>query len=177
MCFGGHGYIREWGMEQYVRDTRIAQIYEGTNGIQANDLMGRKVVKNNGVFVASFVAEMREAAGRLQGQDALKASFLKAVDTLESLTQAVIARSAGAPDEVNAAAVDYLQAFGLVTYAYMFVLMAAEAAPKQDQDSFYANKLALANFYFQRVLPELDSRARAVEAGAQPIMQFAETYF
>ena len=177
MCFGGHGYIREWGMEQYVRDTRIAQIYEGTNGIQANDLMGRKVVKNNGVFVASFVAEMREAAGRLQGQDALKASFLKAVDTLEQLTKTVIAKSAGAPDEINAAAVDYLQAFGLVTYAYMFVLMVAEAAPKKDEDSFYANKLALADFYFTRILPELDGRARAVEAGAQPIMQFAENYF
>ncbi|MES2917552.1 MAG: acyl-CoA dehydrogenase C-terminal domain-containing protein [Pseudomonadota bacterium] len=177
MCFGGHGYIREWGMEQYVRDTRIAQIYEGTNGIQANDLMGRKVVKNNAAYVATYVAEMREAASRLQGQEALKADFLKAVDTLEKLTQAVIARAAGAPDEINAAAVDYLQAFGLVTYAYMFVLMAAEAGPKRDEDSFYANKLALADFYFARLLPELEGRARSVEAGARSIMQFAEGYF
>jgi alkylation response protein AidB-like acyl-CoA dehydrogenase len=178
MVFGGHGYIREWGMEQYVRDTRIAQIYEGTNGIQAQDLMGRKVVKNNGAYVDTYIAEMRAAAERLQAPAlaGLKAAFTQSIDTLEQLTRAVIERAANRPDEINAAAVDYLQAFGLVTFTYMFALMATAAEPRKE-DEFYAGKLALAEFYVARILPELDSRARAVEAGAEPIMQFAESYF
>jgi alkylation response protein AidB-like acyl-CoA dehydrogenase len=179
MVFGGHGYIREWGMEQLVRDTRIAQIYEGTNGIQAQDLMGRKVVKNNGAFVNTYVAEMRAAAARLQAPAlaGLKQAFTAAIDCLEKLTRTVIERSASNPDEINAAAVDYLQAFGLVTYAYMWALMAEVAEPRRNDDAFYAHKLALADFYVARMLPELESRARVVEAGAGPLMGFPESYF
>jgi alkylation response protein AidB-like acyl-CoA dehydrogenase len=178
MVFGGHGYIREWGMEQLVRDTRIAQIYEGTNGIQANDLMGRKVVKNNAAFVRPYLAEMCEAAARLAAPSlaGLKQAFMAAIDRLERLTQSVIERNAQSPDEINAAAVDYLQAFGLVTHTYMWALMAAAAEPKQA-DAFYADKLALADFYVTRVLPELEGRARAVEAGAAPLMRFGADYF
>jgi alkylation response protein AidB-like acyl-CoA dehydrogenase len=176
--FGGHGFIREWGMEQLVRDVRIAQIYEGANGIQAQDLMGRKVVKNNGAFVSTYISEMREAAAALQAPalKKLQTAFVAAIDRLEGLTRSVIERAAKNPDEINAAAVDYLHAFGLVSYAYMWALMAAAAEPKKE-DEFYADKLALADFYVARVLPEMEGRARAVEAGADTLMQFSETFF
>lgn len=176
--FGGHGYIREWGMEQLVRDVRIAQIYEGTNGIQANDLMGRKVVKNKGVFVASFVAEMRETAARLAPELAtLKKALVASIDRLEGLTQTVIERAASNPDEVNAAAVDYLHVFGFTTYAYMWALMAEAALPRKAEDVFYADKLALADFFAVRILPTQEGHARAVEAGASGMMGFADSYF
>ncbi|MDI1302217.1 MAG: acyl-CoA dehydrogenase C-terminal domain-containing protein [bacterium] len=177
--FGGHGFIREWGMEQLVRDVRIAQIYEGANGIQAQDLMGRKVVKNKGVFVASFVAEMREQAARLNAPElaTLKAAFVAAIDRLEGLTRTVIEASAKNPDEINAAAVDYLHVFGFTAYAYMWALMAEAALPKKAEDAFYADKLTLAEFFVARVLPEMEGRARAVEAGAGTMMQFSEAYF
>lgn len=176
--FGGHGYIREWGMEQLVRDVRIAQIYEGTNGIQANDLMGRKVAKNKGAFVASYVAEMREAAAALSPELAgLKVAFVAAIDRLEGLTKTVIERSATNPDEINAAAVDYLHVFGFTTYAYMWALMANAAVGKKNDDSFYADKLALADFFMGRVLPTMEGHARVVEAGATTMMGFADSYF
>ncbi|MFP5430742.1 MAG: acyl-CoA dehydrogenase C-terminal domain-containing protein [Gammaproteobacteria bacterium] len=176
--FGGHGFIREWGMEQLVRDVRIAQIYEGANGIQANDLMGRKVVKNRAAYVKPYIAEMREAAARLTTPETanLKAGFVAAIDRLEGLTQRVIELSASNPDEINAAAVDYLHVFGLVSYAYMWALMADAASGKQA-DSFYADKLALADYFAVRVLPEMEGRARMVEAGAAPLMKFGDASF
>ncbi|MGB4343222.1 MAG: acyl-CoA dehydrogenase C-terminal domain-containing protein, partial [Moraxellaceae bacterium] len=176
--FGGHGFIREWGMEQLVRDVRIAQIYEGANGIQANDLMGRKVVKNKAAFVKTYVAEMREAAARLNAPETarLKTGFVAAIDRLEALTQRVIELSASNGDEINAAAVDYLHVFGLTSYAYMWALMAEAAVGKKD-DSFYADKLALADYFAVRVLPELEGRVRMVEAGATSLMGFSEAYF
>lgn len=174
--FGGHGYIREWGMEQYVRDVRIAQIYEGTNGIQALDLMGRKVVRNGGAFVATYLAEIRDFAANMKADnDFLKAALLKAVDRIEALTHAVIARSKTNADEVNAACVDYLHAFGLMSYAYMFALMIEAANGKQG--TFYSDKTLLARFFVTRVLPELDARAAAVEAGAEQLMDFTAEYF
>ncbi len=174
--FGGHGYIREWGMEQYVRDVRIAQIYEGTNGIQALDLMGRKVVRNGGAFVATYLAEIREFAANMKADnDFLKAALLKAVDRIDALTHAVIARSKTNADEVNAACVDYLHAFGLMSYAYMFALMIEAANGKQG--TFYSDKTLLARFFVTRVLPELDARAAAVEAGAEQLMDFTAEYF
>ncbi|MDP2228438.1 MAG: acyl-CoA dehydrogenase C-terminal domain-containing protein, partial [Moraxellaceae bacterium] len=177
--FGGHGFIREWGMEQLVRDVRIAQIYEGANGIQALDLMGRKVVKNNAAFVATYVAEMRAAAAQLKTPETarLKAGFVAAIDRLEALTQRVIELAAGNPDEISAASVDYLHVFGLTSYAYMWALMAAVAEGKAASDAFYADKLALADYFAVRVLPEIEGRAQMVEAGAAPLMRFAEQAF
>ena len=174
--FGGHGYIREWGMEQYVRDVRIAQIYEGTNGIQALDLMGRKVVRNGGAFVATYLAEIREfAAGMQAANDFLKDALLKAADRIEALTRAVIERSKTNADEVNAACVDYLHAFGLMSYAYMYALMLEAAVGKDGQ--FYSDKTLLARFFVTRILPELDARAAAVDAGAVQLMDFPAEYF
>lgn len=174
--FGGHGYIREWGMEQYVRDVRIAQIYEGTNGIQALDLMGRKVVRNGGAFVATYLAEIREFAAGMQASNGfLKDALLKAVDRIEALTRDVIERSKTNADEVNAACVDYLHAFGLMSYAYMYALMLEAAAGKDGQ--FYTDKTLLARFFVTRLLPELDARAAAVDAGAVQLMDFPAEYF
>jgi len=168
--FGGHGFIREWGMEQLVRDTRIAQIYEGTNGIQALDLTGRKVAKNNGEFVATFVAEVRAVLAGLDPRLAVYAEATgKALDALEVTTQYIVSAAKANPDEINAASVDYLHQFGLVSYAYMWVLMLAAALPKRDT-GFYAHKFAVADFFFQRMLPEADARAAMVRAGSSSLM-------
>lgn len=174
--FGGHGYIREWGMEQYVRDVRIAQIYEGTNGIQALDLMGRKIVRNGGTYAVTYFAEIREFAAGMQAANGfLKEALLKSVDRIEALTRAVIERSKTNADEVNAACVDYLHAFGLMSYAYMYALMLEAAVGKEG--AFYSDKTLLARFFVTRVLPELDARAAAVDAGAVQLMDFPAEYF
>ena len=178
MVFGGHGYIREWGMEQLVRDTRIAQIYEGTNGIQAMDLIGRKLVRNQGAYVQPYLAEVRALAAALQADAVLAghaAATLRAADRIEALVRSVIAAAAGNPDEVNAAAVDFLHAFGLLTHAHMWLLMAQASVGKADD--FHQNKLALANFFFARLLPELEARAAMVEAGAGTLMALPEAAF
>ncbi|MBC6660920.1 acyl-CoA dehydrogenase family protein, partial [Pseudomonas aeruginosa] len=116
--FGGHGYIREWGQEQLVRDVRIAQIYEGTNGIQALDLMGRKVVANGGLFLSIFSREVRAFAA---GANAELAEFvtplLTALDLLDNLTQGIVARAGNDPREIGAASVEYLHLFGYTAYA------------------------------------------------------------
>ena len=169
-CFGGHGYIREWGMEQIVRDTRIAQIYEGTNGIQALDLLGRKVVKNGGAFVSSYIAEMRDFANSMKAAHGIKQAILTAADKLDQLTKAVIAVAAQNKDEINGCAVDYLQAFGYVSFAYMFGLM-VEAAHGKEGD-FYANKAKLADYYIGRMLPRLDAHIAMVNATSAPITAF-----
>ncbi|WP_048283225.1 acyl-CoA dehydrogenase family protein, partial [Pseudomonas aeruginosa] len=126
--FGGHGYIREWGQEQLVRDVRIAQIYEGTNGIQALDLMGRKVVANGGLFLSIFSREVRAFAA---GANAELAEFvtplLTALDLLDNLTQGIVARAGNDPREIGAASVEYLHLFGYTAYAYLWARMAAAA--------------------------------------------------
>ncbi|WP_026471185.1 acyl-CoA dehydrogenase C-terminal domain-containing protein [Alkanindiges illinoisensis] len=176
MVFGGHGYIREWGMEQCVRDLRIAQIYEGTNGIQAQDLMGRKVVKNGGAFVATYLAEIREFANTLSADlDFIKQATLNSADKLEQVTKLVIENAQGNPDEINAASVDYLHAFGLVSYAYMFAKISAAASQKSGE--FYESKLNLAKYFVARMLPELDSRIAKIQAGGALLMQFSPEYF
>ncbi len=175
---GGHGFIREWGLEQWVRDTRIAQIYEGTNGVQAHDLMGRKVAKNGGVFVASFLAEIRAFNDTLAGDaslDFIRVAVAKAAADIEAATQWVVEVSKTNPDEINAAAVDYLHAFGLLTFAYMWAKLAKAAAGKSD--AFYADKLKLAKFFVQRQLPELEARLAMIKAGSDSVMQFEMGYF
>src|SRR5476651_291801 len=145
--FGGHGYIREWGQEQLVRDVRITQIYEGTNGIQALDLVGRKIVGTGGAFYNLFADEIRHFT---ETASADLAEFTKplndAVSTLDELTSWVLDRAKNNPNEIGAASVEYLQAFGYVAYAYMWALMAKAAFGKEAQDEFYASKLGTARF-------------------------------
>ncbi|MBF7144307.1 MULTISPECIES: acyl-CoA dehydrogenase C-terminal domain-containing protein [Pseudomonas] len=164
--FGGHGYIREWGQEQLVRDVRITQIYEGTNGIQALDLMGRKVVGNGGAFYQAFSDEVRAFANNAGPAEAeFTVPLLAALDNLDALTALVLDRAAGDAREIGAASVEYLQAFGYTAYAYMWARM-AKAALAGGSEAFYASKLGTARFYFARLLPRIHSLAASVKAGS-----------
>lgn len=164
--FGGHGYIREWGQEQLVRDVRITQIYEGTNGIQALDLMGRKVVGNGGAFYQAFSDEVRTFANNAGPAEAeFTVPLLAALDNLDALTAWVLDRAAGDAREIGAASVEYLQAFGYTAYAYMWARM-AKAALAGGSEAFYASKLGTARFYFARLLPRIHSLAASVKAGS-----------
>ena len=162
--YGGHGYIREWGQEQRVRDVRIAQIYEGTNGIQALDLLGRKVLADGGQALASFAAEVR--AFSLDAplyREALQASLAR----LEATSAWLRSRASEEPNLVSAVAVEYLQLFGLTAYAYMWARMAAVALAKRAEDgAFHEAKLACAQFYFQRVLPRGLGLEASIRAGS-----------
>ena len=140
--FGGHGFIREWGQEQLVRDCRITQIYEGTNGIQALDLVAL------GEFSKPLAA---------------------AVENLEELTAWLLDRAKGNPNEIGAASVEYLHVFGYTAYAYMWALMARTALAKQGEDDFYASKLGTARFYFARLLPRIHSLSASVRAGSESL--------
>ncbi|MEG1040676.1 MAG: acyl-CoA dehydrogenase C-terminal domain-containing protein [Pseudomonas sp.] len=168
--FGGHGYIREWGQEQLVRDVRITQIYEGTNGIQALDLMGRKVVGSGGALYKLFADEIRHFTASAGGE---LAEFVKplnaALDNLDDLTAWVLDRAKNNPNEIGAASVEYLQVFGYTAYAYMWALMARTALAKQGEDDFYASKLGTARFYFARLLPRIHSLSASVKAGSESL--------
>ena len=176
MVFGGHGYIREWGMEQCVRDLRIAQIYEGTNGVQSQDLIGRKTIKCHGVFIEEYIAEIRDFANNLSSDlNFIKDATLDAATEVASVTQYVIEAANENVEFANAAAVDYLHAVGLLSFSYMFAKIAKAAKAKEGE--FYQNKLALAQYFVQRILPELALRISKVKAGSEVIMSFSEDYF
>ncbi|WP_353141088.1 acyl-CoA dehydrogenase C-terminal domain-containing protein [Acinetobacter pragensis] len=174
MCFGGHGYIREWGMEQCIRDLRISQIYEGTNGVQAIDLIGRKTTKCSGAFIAEYIAEIREFAASMSDSK-VKAVAVQVCSDVEGLTQFIVEQSKTAPDFSNAVAVDYLHAVGLLSFVYMFARISQAAASKPEP--FYQNKLVLADYYVAKVLPDLAARAQRIKAGAELIMQLPAEYF
>ncbi|RZG77634.1 acyl-CoA dehydrogenase [Acinetobacter sp. WCHAc060033] len=175
MCFGGHGYIREWGMEQCIRDLRISQIYEGTNGVQAIDLIGRKTIKSNGTFIAEYIAEIREFAASMDDALSIKAATLDVCHQVEVLTQFIIAQAETNPNFSNAVAVDYLHAVGLLSFMYMFARIAQAAQSKPE--NFYQNKLVLAQYYVAKVLPDLAARVQRIQAGAELVMQLSEDYF
>jgi hypothetical protein len=168
--FGGHGFIREWGQEQLVRDVRITQIYEGTNGIQALDLVGRKVVGNGGAAYRLFSEEVRAYA---EGAEAKLAEFTEplkaALDNLDGLTEWVLGQAKGNPNEIGAASVEYLQVFGYTAYAYLWARMAEVALAKQGEEEFYASKLGTARFYFARLLPRIHSLSASVRAGSESL--------
>ncbi|WP_085676259.1 MULTISPECIES: acyl-CoA dehydrogenase C-terminal domain-containing protein [unclassified Pseudomonas] len=168
--FGGHGYIREWGQEQLVRDVRITQIYEGTNGIQALDLMGRKVVASGGAYYKLFSAEIRQfIAGAGSELEEFAKPLGAYLDQLDGLTEWVLEQAKGNPNEIGAASVEYLQAFGYVAYAYMWALMARAAKAGEGDEAFYAAKLGTARFYFARLLPRVNSLVASVKAGSESL--------
>ncbi len=173
--FGGHGYVREWGMEQIVRDTRIAQIYEGANGIQALDLLGRKVARNGGKYIDNFLAEIRDYVASMSAEHGIKQATLGAADTVEALTKTVLANIQDRKNEINGCAVDYMHAVGYLCYSYMFAMM-VEAADGQ-QDKFYTDKAKLADYFVGRILPRIDAHAQMVQAGSDPMMNFDLDYF
>lgn len=168
--FGGHGFIREWGQEQLVRDCRITQIYEGTNGIQALDLVGRKIVGSGGTMYQAFVDEIRAFIADAGPELAEFAEPLKAaMDNLDELTAWVIDQAKVNTNEIGAASVEYLHVFGYTAYAYMWARMAAVAFAKQDEGDFYQSKLGTARFYFARLLPRIHSLSASVKAGSESL--------
>ena len=176
MVFGGHGYIREWGMEQCIRDLRISQIYEGTNGVQSQDLIGRKTIKCEGEFIAEYIAEIRDFANEMSAElNFIKDATLDAATELESITQTVLERARENGDYANAAAVDYLHTVGLLSFSYMFAKIATAANDKQGE--FYQNKVSLAAYFMQRILPELNTRLARIKASSETVMNFSADYF
>ncbi|HET9208092.1 MAG TPA: acyl-CoA dehydrogenase C-terminal domain-containing protein [Burkholderiaceae bacterium] len=179
--FGGHGYIREWGMEQFVRDARINMIYEGTNTIQSLDLLGRKVLADNGAKLKKFGKRI-QAFVEDEGVDEAMQEFVNPLadlgDKVTKLTTELGMKAFGNADEVGAAAVDYLRVLGHLTFAYFWARMAKVALQKKgDGDPFYTAKLATARFYFAKLLPETAGLIRSARAGLQPLMAMDEALF
>ncbi|MCE4537512.1 acyl-CoA dehydrogenase C-terminal domain-containing protein [Pelomonas sp. P7] len=179
--FGGHGFIHEWGMEQFVRDARINMIYEGTNTIQSLDLLGRKVLGNNGATLKKFgkkIAAFIEEEGVNEAMQEFVNPLADLGDKVNKLTQEIGMKAFGNPDEVGAAAVDYLRVVGHMCFAYFFAQAAKIALAKKDGgDPFYTAKLATARFYFAKLLPETASLIRTCRAGLAPLMEMEEALF
>jgi 3-(methylsulfanyl)propanoyl-CoA dehydrogenase len=179
---GGHGYIREWGMEQHVRDARIAQIYEGTNGVQALDLVGRKMGAHAGRYLRRFfhpVLAYIEARSEDPAMEEFVLPLSKAFGRLQQATAEVARRGLGDPFEAGAAATDYLRLFGLTALAYVWARMAEVALAKQagDETGFYRAKLATARFFMQRILPQTSGLSAAILAGGGTLKAFEDAAF
>ena len=179
--FGGHGYIHEWGMEQFVRDARINMIYEGTNTIQSLDLLGRKVLGDNGAKLKKFgklIAEFVEDEGVNEAMQEFINPLAELGDKVTKLTTELGMKAFGNADEVGAAAVDYLRIVGHLCFAYFWARMAKVALSKQGSgDAFYTAKLHTARFYFAKLLPETASLIRTARAGLAPLMAMDEALF
>ena len=179
--FGGHGYIAEWGMEQFVRDARINMIYEGTNTIQSLDLLGRKVLSDNGAKLKKFgkiVQEFVENEGTNEAMQEFVNPLADLGDKVTKLTTEIGMKAFQNPDEVGAAAVDYLRVCGHLVFGYFWARMAKVALEKQGSgDPFYKAKLGTARFYFAKLLPETASLIRTARAGAKPMMDIEEALF
>ena len=175
---GGHGYIREWGQEQLVRDVRIAQIYEGTNGIQALDLLGRKIFQNDGAYLGILLNDITLS---VKPEDEFAETLLNAVDQLEKLTARLLSESRRAPDTINAAGVDYLNALAYVCFGWMWLSMSKAAARKLascgDNPAWLAAKQVTARHYFKRLLPRFQSAAAAALAGTGELFALSEDQF
>jgi alkylation response protein AidB-like acyl-CoA dehydrogenase len=172
--YGGHGYIAEWGMEQYVRDARINMIYEGTNTVQSLDLLGRKILMDNGAKLRAF-GEKVKAFVEENGLDEQMAEFVSPLGELGEkvgkLTMEIGMKAFQNQDEVGAAAVPYLRVVGHMVFSYFFAQMAKIALAKKDSgDKFYESKLATARFYFARLYPETAMLIRQARSGSSNLM-------
>ncbi|KXI28745.1 acyl-CoA dehydrogenase C-terminal domain-containing protein [Paraglaciecola hydrolytica] len=188
--FGGHGYIKEWGMEQLARDTRICTMYEGTTGIQAIDLLARKVAGSNGELLKLFIQEIKEYCLSIRDKSQFNAwsnTINKHCDEWAQITGDILQRAATNPEELGAASVDYLMYSGYVTVGYFWLKMAVVAQEKLDagdfsqtvggDKDFYQAKLLTAKFYFDRLLTRTRSLVSAMESGAENLMDMPEELF
>ena len=174
--YGGHGFIKEWGMEQFVRDARINMIYEGTNGVQALDLLGRKVLGNQGASLKKFgklVARLVEE----EGVNEKMAEFINPIallgEQMTKFTTEIGFKGMQNPDEVGAASVDYLRVAGHLVFGYLFARMAQVALREianGNSDPFYLAKLQTARFYFAKLFPETATLMRTARAGSRVLM-------
>ncbi|MBM6551784.1 acyl-CoA dehydrogenase C-terminal domain-containing protein [Marinomonas ostreistagni] len=182
--YGGHGYIADWGMEQNVRDSRIAMLYEGTTGIQALDLLGRKVLMSQGETLKAFTKVIHKFCQANEDNDAI-AHLIKPLNALNKewgeITMQVGMKAMKDREEVGAASVDYCMYSGYVTLAYFWARMAVVAQQKLEQGdadaAFYQAKLHTAAFYFERILPRTKGHAQMVLAGAESLMAMDEAQF
>jgi hypothetical protein len=182
--YGGHGYIRESGVEQYARDARIAMIYEGTNGIQALDLVGRKLPAHMGRYLRSFFhpvqnfIEENGGAGPLQP---LVAALQQAFGALQLSTGTIAQKGLKDPEEAAAAATDYLRLMGFVAMGYCFAksakIAAAKLAEGGEDKAFYDAKLKTATYFFERLLPQATACFLSIKAGKGSMMALAEDQF
>ncbi len=179
--FGGHGYIKEWGMEQYVRDARINMIYEGTNTIQSLDLLGRKILGDNGAKLKKFGQLIRDFVEEEGTNEAMQEFVNPLADLGEKVTKLTTElgmKAFGNADEVGGAAVDYLRVAGHLVFAYFWARMAKLALEKQGSgDPFYTAKLHTARFYFAKLLPETAGLIRTARTGVAPLMAMDEAMF
>lgn len=182
--YGGHGYVQDHGMEQYVRDARITQIYEGANGIQGLDLVGRKMADQYGKLLRRFFHPTADFIVAEKDNPALKEmlpSFMSAFGKLQMASLTVGARGFANPDEAGAAASDYLKLFAYVALGAMWLKMAKVAAAQLptagDKAGFYEAKLKTARFYFQKLMPQANALNLAIMAGAKPVMDFPAEAF
>jgi hypothetical protein len=167
--FGGHGYVQEWGVEQVVRDARIAQIYEGTNGVQALDLIGRKVLRDGGVTLRKFIDDM----GQSEVAGVHQADLQEALDRLVRVTGSVIERSAEDPNLPGAVSTDFLELFGLTIYAWLWARM-AHVAPADD---FGDGKRVTAQFFFNRILPASIGLEQSILSASDAVMGLTPEQF
>jgi len=172
-CFGGHGYIAEHGMEQLARDARITTLYEGTTGIQALDLVGRKVLQLQGAGLKLMLTMVEEFCAAQEGNAAVSeflAPLRAKASEWQQLTQAIARRAAANADEVGAAAYDYLFYSGYVALAYWWARSVAAAEASRESEAFKDAKRETARFYFDRILPRTLVHKAAVDSGAAPLM-------
>jgi hypothetical protein len=182
--YGGHGYIREWGMEQFVRDARIAQIYEGTNGVQALDLVGRKLPANMGRNLRPFFHEVSDYLARKQTDERVEfQSFVqglaKAFGRLQQVTGWIGQKGLANPEEAAGAATDYLRLFALTALAYLWARMVEVALTKREGEEavFYQAKLDTARFFYERLLPQTGALTAIIMSGAGSMMNFNHEAF
>jgi len=180
--FGGHGYIEEWGMSQFVRDARIAMIYEGANGIQALDLVGRKLPRNGGKALMTFMGEVGGFIQENSNDPAMKpylAPLQTSLGHLQAASMWLMQNGMANPDNAGAASVDYLHLFGLVALGYMWALQARTANDKlkDGENAAMTAKLTVGRFYMERVLPETAARLSFLQAGAGTVMSLPAEAF
>ena len=170
--FGGHGYVREWGQEQLVRDTRIAQIYEGTNGIQALDLLGRKVGGSRGELLKPFMEEIATFLQGIAGNSNWSKeaeTMQKSLQDLTSISEELLQKAATDENLVNSVAVEYLHLVGYISYGYMWLRMAVAAEQKQAEKPYLASKVKTARFYFSRIMPRTHALLGAIKDGSESL--------
>jgi acyl-CoA dehydrogenase len=171
--FGGHGYIKEWGMEQYVRDARINMIYEGTNGIQALDLLGRKVLGDMGAKLTKFGKLVTEFVKSQSGNEAMKeftGPLAELGTEVQKVTMEIGQKAMKNADEVGAASVAYMCLVGHLVYSYLWARMASLSLEKAASDEFYKSKLLTARFYFAKLLPETAMHLKTIRSGSESLM-------
>ena len=182
--FGGHGYIEEWGMSQFVRDARIAQIYEGTNGVQAMDLCGRKLAQKGGAAVQAFFKHVGDEIAAAKEIDELKdmaEALEKALGQQQAATMWFMQNAMQNPNHLGAGAHHYMHIMGIVTLGLMWLKMAKVAVAKVgsagDEKAFYEQKIATARYYMDRYLPDAGALRRKLEAGSDSLMALGEDAF